>query len=198
MGEFRKPWLVFLRPRVRHHQSCLGSRTWVREGKVLKWAPLLAQSKDRPLLSMSQGFLNFPKIKHLGGDSVIWQSSPVLALFDLKSDFPKWFAGLDSLVFISLTLHFVRLDSEPWQESKSGNWFWKINFELKSAKHGLLCQITESPPKYFVLENLGNPDSCQRPRVCHHQSCLGSGTWVRLGKVSYEHPLSPDPKIGLY
>ena len=27
-------------------------------------------------------------------------------------------------------------------------------------------------------ENLGNPDSCQRPRVRHHQSCLDSGTWV--------------------
>ncbi|KAF5933855.1 hypothetical protein HYC85_030026 [Camellia sinensis] len=27
-----------------------------------------------------------------------------------------------------------------------------------------------------------NPDSCLRPRVRHHQSCLSSGTWVRLGK----------------
>ncbi|KAF5961157.1 hypothetical protein HYC85_002366 [Camellia sinensis] len=39
---------------------------------------------------------------------------------------------------------------------------------------------------------------CQRPRVRHHQNCIGSGAWVRLGKVNYEHPLSPDPKIGLY
>ena len=30
----------------------------------------------------SQGFLNFPKTKHLGGNSEIWQSSPCLALFD--------------------------------------------------------------------------------------------------------------------
>ena len=42
----------------------------------------------------SQGFLNFSKTKYLGGDSVIWQSSPVLALFDSKSiyqnDMPIW------------------------------------------------------------------------------------------------------------
>ena len=59
----------------------------------------------------------------------------------------------------------------------------KNQFWIKSAKHGLLCQISESPPKYFILENLGNPDSCLRLRVRHHQSCLGSGTWGRGGKV---------------
>ena len=45
-------------------------------------------------LGTSQGFLNFSKTKYLGGDSVIWQSSPILALFDLKSffqkDLPDW------------------------------------------------------------------------------------------------------------
>lgn len=43
-------------------------------------------------------FPEFPQMKYLGGDSIILQSSPLLALFDSKSDFPKWFAGLDSLV----------------------------------------------------------------------------------------------------
>ena len=37
----------------------------------------------------SQGFLNFPKTKYLGGTSIIWQSSLILALFDLKSIFQK-------------------------------------------------------------------------------------------------------------
>ena len=32
----------------------------------------------------SQGFLNFPKTKYLGGDSIIWQSCPCLALLDLN------------------------------------------------------------------------------------------------------------------
>ena len=44
LEEFKKPWLVCLRPRVRHHQSCLGSGTWVRLGKVTSWAPPLARS----------------------------------------------------------------------------------------------------------------------------------------------------------
>ena len=33
----------------------------------------------------SQGFLNCPKIKYLGGDSVIWRSSPFFAFFYSKS-----------------------------------------------------------------------------------------------------------------
>ncbi|KAF5933546.1 hypothetical protein HYC85_029717 [Camellia sinensis] len=36
---------------------------------------------------------------------------------------------------------------------------------------------------------------CQRPHVRHYQSCLGSGTWVRSGKVNYEHPFSPEPVL---
>ncbi|KAF5949190.1 hypothetical protein HYC85_015147 [Camellia sinensis] len=45
----------------------------------------------------------------------------------------------------------------------------------------------ESPETVDVSERPGrmSPETltrCQRPRVRHHQSCLGSGTWVRLGK----------------
>ena len=57
-------------------------------------------------------------------------------------------------------------------------------FFERSAKHGLLCQIQSRHLNILFWENLGNPDSCLRPRVRHHQSCLGSGTWVRLGKVT--------------
>ena len=64
-------------------------------------------------------------------------------------------------------------------------------YKSKSTKHELLCQISESPPKYFVLGNLGNLDSCLRPRIRHHQSCLGSGTWVREGKgMQWAPPLT--------
>ncbi|KAF5943909.1 hypothetical protein HYC85_017986 [Camellia sinensis] len=56
-------------------------------------------------------------------------------------------------------------------------------------------QALRRPPAQNPAETLTR---CQRPRVRHYQSCLGSGARVRLGKVSYEHPLSPDSKIGLH
>ena len=54
---------------------------------------------------MSQGFLNFPKIKYLGSDSIIWKNSLILALFDSKSIFQNDLSDLDFLVFISFTLY---------------------------------------------------------------------------------------------
>ena len=52
----------------------------------------------------SQGFLNFPKIKYLGGDSVIWQSSPVLGLFD-SNRFSKRFTEFG--LFVDYQFHIA-------------------------------------------------------------------------------------------
>ena len=84
------------------------------------------------------------------------------------------------------------------KESKSGKSFWKTDFLERSAKHGLLCQIQSRHLNILFWGNLGNSDSCRRPRVRHHQSCLGSGTWVRLGKVTSWAPPVARSKIGLH
>ncbi|KAF5951971.1 hypothetical protein HYC85_009915 [Camellia sinensis] len=56
------------------------------------------------------------------------------------------------------------------------------NFLTSSIDIALeLIDCTSYDPYFqggFLAPLLENPDSCLRPRVCHHQSCLSSGTWT--------------------
>ena len=63
------------------------------------------------------------------------------------------------------------------KESKSDKSFLKTDFFWKEVQTWTALPDTESPPKYFILENLGNPDSLPKA------ACPSSPKLPRLGNL---------------
>ena len=100
-----------------------------RAGVLMKWpSPIISKFPSRDnfgddghvALGTSQGFLNSPKIKYLGGDSVSGKTVHVWKFFLIIS-FWKSICRIWTLWwFIGLALHSARLDTGPW------HWVWTV------------------------------------------------------------------------
>ena len=109
----------------------------------------------------SQGFLNSPKTKYLGGDSVFGKDVHVWHFF-LKNQFSKTICRIWTLWwFIGLALHFAGLDLEPWHLSPNcsskaqGHVYTMLNglifTEVHCQRHNLLIMFRITSRLTFLL-----------------------------------------------